>query len=577
MTLSSASDESSDESLYELARETDPTLPVLQVSPATLKASFSALIDLLCDRELPAVLWAKLPRGAIWQAELERYSALEGISRSIYVFKNHREDSVDDSTVTSTAPVAGTAPVTGTAPVAGTSNSTAVETRTNQESPAIARSEAPPPAWLEILLAPESHLRREYFLLVWTAQFKGGILAHRPRSAQLASAQLASAQLAKGSDSDPLESLIGMGEVALPGAIDDSQERRQHLLILSSFDNRLIERLLDGLASVLATSATLPPAPLAGETINPDCLPTAMALPDLAAHWQSLTREMPPTPTDPVVWGQLFMTQIQRQEEILQRNAGYRRQAEVVEILQLQKESLESALRSKADFINTVGQELRTPLTTIKTALSLLNSPSLKPPQRQRYMDLIAKECDRQSSLITSLLDLVQLDQAVSPTAIESIRVSDVVPGVVSTYQPLAEEKGVRLIYTVPEDLPPIACMGNWLKQIVINLLHNGIKFTPTGGQVSVRARQQGSHINLEVRDTGVGMAPGELPKIFDRFYRIRQTSLDDASGAGLGLTIVQQLLLHCGGSISVRSRLGEGSTFTVLLPIRPPQAPPSP
>jgi signal transduction histidine kinase len=127
------------------------------------------------------------------------------------------------------------------------------------------------------------------------------------------------------------------------------------------------------------------------------------------------------TPSDPATLGQLFMKQVQRQEEAWQRNATYRRQADLVEILEIQKEELSNALRSKADFINTVGQELRTPLTTIKTALTLLNSPSLKPPQRQRYMELIEKECDRQSSLITSLLDLVQLDQAVSPTALESI------------------------------------------------------------------------------------------------------------------------------------------------------------
>ena len=91
-----------DASLYELALETDPTLPILQVSPATLKAVFSALIDLLCERELPAVVWAKLPRGAIWQAELERYSALEGISRAIYVFKNHRDEGADEASVVST-------------------------------------------------------------------------------------------------------------------------------------------------------------------------------------------------------------------------------------------------------------------------------------------------------------------------------------------------------------------------------------------------------------------------------------------------------------------------------------------
>jgi signal transduction histidine kinase len=109
--------------------------------------------------------------------------------------------------------------------------------------------------------------------------------------------------------------------------------------------------------------------------------------------------------------------------------------------------------------------------------------------------------------------------------------------------------------------------MTNWLKQIVINLLHNGIKFTPRGGQVWVRAKQQGDYVQLEIRDTGIGIAPSEIPKIFDRFYRVRQ-STDDSSGAGLGLTIVQQLLLHCGGSISVKSKLGEGSTFNVLLPV---------
>jgi signal transduction histidine kinase len=180
---------------------------------------------------------------------------------------------------------------------------------------------------------------------------------------------------------------------------------------------------------------------------------------------------------------------------------------------------------------------------------------------------LIEKECDRQSSLITSLLDLVHLDQVVDQSALPALRLSDVVPGVVSTYQPVAEEKGIQLAYTVPEDLLPAACMSNWLKQIVINLLHNAIKFTPTGGQVWVRAKQQGEYVQLEIRDTGVGIASSEIPKIFDRFYRVRQ-SADESSGAGLGLTIVQQLLLHCGGSISVKSKIGEGSTFNVLLPI---------
>ncbi|XGV98101.1 MAG: ATP-binding protein [Leptolyngbya sp. BL-A-14] len=532
-----------DTSLYELALETDPALPILQISPATLKSSFSALIDVLVERELPAIVWAKLPRGAVWQAELERYCALKSLSKAVYVFKDYREEGADES---------------------GSNGAKATgETPTAPEPPAEDSAEAT--AWQEIFLAPESCLRREYFLLVWTTPFQGCVLAHRPRSAQLA----------KAAEPSVPEASVGLIDASLMGAIDDGQERRQHLLILSSFESSLIQRVLSGLEQAMTItgqsgSAAIPTSIADGTSIaDSTSASSTMCLRDAVVQWQSLINTMSDPLPDPATWGRLFIKQIQRQEEMLQRNAIYRRQADLVEILQLQKEELTTALQSKADFINTVGQELRTPLTTIKTALTLLNSPNLKPPQRQRYMDLIAKECDRQSSLITSLLDLVQLDQAVSHTVLQSIRVADVVPGVVSTYQPLAEEKGVRLVYTAPDDLPAIACMGNWLKQIVINLLHNGIKFTPSGGQVLVRAKQQGSYVNLEVRDTGIGMAPGELPKIFDRFYRVRQSSTEDASGAGLGLTIVQQLLFHCGGSISVKSKPGEGSTFTVLLPIR--------
>lgn len=96
--------------------------------------------------------------------------------------------------------------------------------------------------------------------------------------------------------------------------------------------------------------------------------------------------------------------------------------------------------------------------------------------------------CDRQSSLITGLLDLVELERNLNLTTLESVRLCDIVPGVVSTYQPLAQEKGILLAYTVPNDLPAVRCVTGRLRQIVINLLHNSIKFTPNGGQVSVRA-----------------------------------------------------------------------------------------
>ena len=207
------------------------------------------------------------------------------------------------------------------------------------------------------------------------------------------------------------------------------------------------------------------------------------------------------------------------------------------------------------------------PLTNMKTALTLLDSSQIKGVQRQRYLHLLHVECDRQTSLITSLLELLQLDREPS-SALHPLHLIDIVPGVVSTYQPLAQEKGIQLGYTVPDTLPPVSCLETWLRQIVINLLHNSIKYTPSGGQVSVQAKLQDDYVQLEVRDTGIGIAPGEIPKIFVRFYRGRPAPGNMFSGAGLGLTIVDQLTRRCGGSISVTSRVGAGSTFKVLLPV---------
>ena len=248
---------------------------------------------------------------------------------------------------------------------------------------------------------------------------------------------------------------------------------------------------------------------------------------------------------------QLLVKQVQRTEDILQA-------------------AITDDLRNKDELIRRIAQELRTPLTNMKTALRLLDSAQLKVAQRQRYMQLLHGECDRQNSLIRGLLELVQLDYEPQPILMRSLRLVDIVPGVVSTYQPLAQEKGIQLGYTVPAELPSVLCLETWLRQIVINLLHNSLKFTPSGGQVSVKATLQGEYIQLAFRDTGIGLTTSEIPKIFDIFYRGRSTTGEDI-GAGLGLTIVQQLLLRCGGSILVTSKVGEGSNFKVLLPVASP------
>jgi two-component system, OmpR family, phosphate regulon sensor histidine kinase PhoR len=221
----------------------------------------------------------------------------------------------------------------------------------------------------------------------------------------------------------------------------------------------------------------------------------------------------------------------------------------------------------KDESIDHLMQELCTPISNIKTALKLLESPVLKPLQRQRYLELIRRECDRQNSLINGASRLLALERERSRSGIEAIQLSQIVPGIVSTYQPLAEEKGVRLGYTIPNNLPIIYCVEMWLRQIAIELLHNGIKYTPEGGQVYVQATVRGDNVCIEFRDTGIGIAPAEISKIFDRFYRVRTAAHEHNHSAGLGLTIVQNILVRSGGSISVISEIGSGSKFRVLLP----------
>jgi two-component system, OmpR family, phosphate regulon sensor histidine kinase PhoR len=529
-----------DTSLYELAVSAEHPPHPLQISPTTLKSMMSIFFDLLIDCKMPVTLWMKLPKGEVWQEEVDRFRQLTNAPYSLYILNTQREDNAEK--------------VEGE-PLA---DSPDVEFKNGSEEPihpallnetalindqGVITDNHKDSDYLKLPLAAESQLRREYFLLALSENFCGLILAHRPRTMRHRKVDILEGQEARFA-----------GVSARTNGAEEETERRHPLLGICSFDLATIQRILEGIHRAVCSGqvATEPTAEIE----------------DLLVNWDRMVNQQIAAFPDPLVLGQLFTKQVQRQEDIWLGGANSRRQADTASTLQLENEKLLNAIRLKDEFLKNVGQELRTPLSTMKTALTLLNSPNLKPPQRQRYMDMISRECDRQSSLITSVLDLIQLESADDQTTTQPLRLTEVVPGVVSTYQPLAQEKGIMLAYTIPEDLPAVSCLNAWLRQIVINLLHNGIKFTPKGGQVWVRAKQQGDYVQIEFRDTGVGIPTVEIPKIFDRFYRVRHGGADDASGAGLGLSIVQQLLLRCGGSISVKSKPGEGSAFNVLLPI---------
>jgi len=543
-----------DLSLYELAIAADPTLQPLQLSPTTFKSMVSLVFDFLIEQSLPATIWLKLPRAEVWQAEVERFYELSTAPYSIYSLQSTLKPNPSESLI---APSVGSPVKTPIQPPVQPTVQPTVQPVNPLYQPAPTVEDITlPVAWnmtrraslgsddgadllddfsdlpsttidsssIQTLpLSADSQLKREYFMLVVSAKFQSLMVAHRPRSLRPESS----------------------GQT-------EENERTHSLLGLCCFEPILLEQVLEtGIHAAICFG-------------QPDA--SSAQLQPLLISWADLHREYK-LAADPILIGRLLTMQFQRQEELWRNSMVQRRMAEAVPQLQQENTELLNDLQGRDEFIKNMGLELRTPLSTMKTALSLLNSPSLKPPQRQRYMDMLSQECDRQGSLISGVLDLVQLESGADQVQMEPLRLSEILPGVVSTYQPLAQEKGVMLAYVVPEDLPPVSCSTNWLRQIVINLLHNSIKFTPQGGQVWVRARQQGDLVQIEFRDSGIGIASADLPRIFNRFYRVRGIP-EDSNGVGLGLAIVQQLLLRCGGSIGVKSKQGEGSIFTVQLPI---------
>ncbi|OWY66384.1 ATPase [cyanobacterium TDX16] len=469
-----------DISLYRLALSIEqPPSPML-VSPATLLSLVESVMELLGEKQISATLWLKLPSGKVWYASIQRY---------------HEQVRVSDKTYVCYEQEAAIAQLSGNFPM------------------------------VPVQLLPNSHLRRDYFLIVHSPQFCCMVLAHRSRLRRK-----------KGKTKE-----------------NTHQKKFLPLLSLCSFEGRVLQEVLKGIGHVVAQSVRWKLAQHKQPAIAPEVM----------QNWEALFAC--PSAPEPVLLERLFAKQVQQQDATRRTTFD-----ELTGTLRRQNQALVNALTRKDESFGRMCEELRTPLTHMKTALSLLNSPHLKPPQKQRYLQILSSECDRQNSLINGLLELVQSDKTAEQTVLQPLKLSEIIPGVVSTYQPLAQEKGIMLAYTVSPDLPSIFCSNNWLRQIAINLLHNSIKFTPTGGQVWVKACTQGEYVQLEFRDTGIGISPNEIPKIFDRFYRVRSVSSEDLGGAGLGLTIVQQLLLRCGGSISVKSKVGEGSIFNVLLPIAP-------
>ncbi len=230
------------------------------------------------------------------------------------------------------------------------------------------------------------------------------------------------------------------------------------------------------------------------------------------------------------------------------------------------------AERAKEDFFALVSHELRTPLTAILGYVELVlsdDTPQL-PPEHERHLEVVERNARRLVRLVGDLLFAAQVEGApllIEPGAVDLVQL---VRDAVDLARPRADEAGVALGLEVTS-LDPCVGDRDRLAQVLDNLVSNALKFTPPGGRVSVRLTTDDGRARIEVADTGVGIRAEDLPRLFDRFYRAGNVAERSVPGLGLGLMIVRAIAEAHGGAVMVRSEVGRGTTFTVLLPLRAP------
>ncbi len=223
----------------------------------------------------------------------------------------------------------------------------------------------------------------------------------------------------------------------------------------------------------------------------------------------------------------------------------------------------------KSDFVASVSHDLRSPLTLIRGYATMLETVGALNEQQKGYLSKIVQGVESMARLVHNLLDLGRIDAGVG-LMIEATPLVEVLDGVIGALKLQASHKRITLGLDVARDLPEtLEADRALLQQALYNLVENAIKYTPEGGQVTLRARPKDEGVLFEVQDTGIGIPPADLPRLFERFFRGTSREARKQSGSGLGLAIVRAIAERHGGRVWVESQVGKGSMFSLLIPGR--------
>lgn len=245
----------------------------------------------------------------------------------------------------------------------------------------------------------------------------------------------------------------------------------------------------------------------------------------------------------------------------------YRGLQERAQELQRAYEELKELNRLKSEFVQNVSHELRTPLTYIKSYIELILEDREEPlPESYRdSLRIVAQKTDTTIRLVNDIISLQKTSMATLDIA--PLSLSEIAQSCVQGVSTIAAEAGIELKTDIPPHLPLIPADHDQVEQVLNNLLDNAIKFSPNGGTITVRIRDEGDHLLTKITDTGIGIPADKLERVFERFYQVDGSTKRRFGGTGLGLAIVKRIVEAHGGNIWVESRLEEGSTFYFTLP----------
>jgi len=223
----------------------------------------------------------------------------------------------------------------------------------------------------------------------------------------------------------------------------------------------------------------------------------------------------------------------------------------------------------KDEFISSVSHELKTPLAIIKEVISLvIDEIPGKIVEAQRDILTTAQEnIDRLSNIINSLLDISRIESGKLKLYTKPVNMSELIKNTVSDFKYLAEQKGILLDYKVPQAKVDIFCDADKIRQVLVNLIYNALKFTSQDGRIKVICNENGNEVIVSVQDTGIGISEENIPRLFDRFIQFDRKSGPGEKGTGLGLVISKGIVELHKGRVWVESKLNKGSEFYFSLP----------